>query len=72
MRLRVTSSTDGKYLGEVVEVPSTELGQMSKAQVQAFSRAAYDFTPDVILYGVASVRLVNPNYSVSLEVMNDG
>lgn len=72
MRLRVAASTDNKYLGEVVDVPSTALGQMSKAQVQSFARAAYNFTPDVILYGAASVRLVNSNYSVSLEVMNDG
>lgn len=72
MRLRVIASTDGKYLGEVVDVPSTELGQMTKAQIQSFSRANYDFDPDSILYGDSSVRLVNPNYSVTLEVMVDG
>jgi len=72
MRLKVSASTDGQYLGEVVEVSSTAFGQMSRAQIQAFAREKYNFTPDSVLYGETSVRLVNPNYSVTLEVIPNG
>jgi hypothetical protein len=69
MILKIIKSTDGKLIGQTVEVPSSRLGELPKPIVKAMARSLYGLTPDKIIYSGNQVRLVNSNYSVTLEVI---
>jgi hypothetical protein len=77
MRLKISSSTDHKHLGEEFDVPSESFGSMTKKQIQAFTGSIYGgiFIPDKVLYlgdPIDRVRLVNSNYSVTFEDITSG
>jgi hypothetical protein len=70
IRLKIIKSTDNKYIGDEIVVPTTALRTMKKKQIQAFAKTIYDgrFVPDHVSYpDHNSVRLVNSNYSVTFK-----
>jgi hypothetical protein len=74
MLLRIVETTDDRFIGDIITAPGEQLGLVAPNAVKLLAMHYYEgrFVPNEVVYeGDNTVRLVNENYSVTLEKVQE-
>jgi hypothetical protein len=74
MLLKIVETTDDKFIGDIITAPGKQLGFVAPNAVKLLAMDHYGgrFIPNEVVYeGDNTVRLVNENYSVTLEKVQE-